>query len=182
MNHTRDIVMLKHKIGHDGSFDDGVDEILELGNIMSRKGLAFTIPYVYNFVRGAHWRSVARAGISAVSITYLHMEYTKYLFLLVLHKKDSGPHSEYCKELRVAGPAQVFPKDLGRVRQTSDAHARGPPWRCTHVVMEAEAVLGLDTREVMRMLCSQASHQTTCHPRPTRCHPRCSCTPHCSII
>ncbi|KAF2632628.1 glycoside hydrolase family 92 protein [Macroventuria anomochaeta] len=67
MNAIHDVAELKERIGGDERFIDRLDKLFDLKIFNAGNEPGFTSPYLYNFVHGQQWRSVARArAISAL--------------------------------------------------------------------------------------------------------------------
>lgn len=61
MNAIHDIAALKSHIGGDERFVDRLDKLFELGIFNAGNEPGFTSPFLYNFVKGAQWKSVERS-------------------------------------------------------------------------------------------------------------------------
>lgn len=61
LNAIHDVYAMKELIGGDAKFIDRVDKLWDLGIFNAGNEPSFTSPYLYNFVKGAQWRSVERS-------------------------------------------------------------------------------------------------------------------------
>ena len=61
LNALHDVAELKGRVGGDERFVDRLDKLFDLGIFNAGNEPGFTSPYLYNFVRGAQWKSVKRS-------------------------------------------------------------------------------------------------------------------------
>lgn len=61
LNAIHDVYTMKEYIGGDAKFVDRIDKLWDLHIFNAGNEPSFTSPYLYNFVKGAQWRSVERS-------------------------------------------------------------------------------------------------------------------------
>lgn len=61
LNAIHDVYTMKEYIGGDEKFIDRINKLWDLNIFNAGNEPSFTSPYLYNFVKGAQWRSVERS-------------------------------------------------------------------------------------------------------------------------